>query len=222
MPRGFGPFPARARRVEFSADDELPAEPLIPGAHNRENAAAATAAARAAGRRRRRDRGGAPTFPGVPHRLELVAEIGGVRYVNDSKATNTAAARRALDRVRRAAAPDPRRLAQGRALRRARAGVARRERRHGVPDRRGGRAARGRPRLRERAVPALGDARARRRGGGERGPAGRGRAALARVRELRPVQGLRAARRGVQEARREPPRVKHRVEASSSSACSSS
>ena len=36
------------------------------------------------------------TFPGVPHRLELVAEIGGVRFVNDSKATNTAAARRAL------------------------------------------------------------------------------------------------------------------------------
>ena len=36
------------------------------------------------------------SFAGVPHRLELVAEIDGVRYVNDSKATNTAAARRAL------------------------------------------------------------------------------------------------------------------------------
>src|SRR5947199_135533 len=35
--------------IEFAADDPLPAEPLIPGAHNRENAAAATAAARAAG-----------------------------------------------------------------------------------------------------------------------------------------------------------------------------
>ncbi len=34
--------------------------------------------------------------PGVPHRLELVRELGGVRYVNDSKATNTASARRAL------------------------------------------------------------------------------------------------------------------------------
>ena len=49
VPRGFGADPRRGRRVEFSADDELPAEPLIPGAHNRENAAAATAAARALG-----------------------------------------------------------------------------------------------------------------------------------------------------------------------------
>ena len=36
------------------------------------------------------------TFPGVAHRLEPVAEVGGVRFVNDSKATNTAAARRAV------------------------------------------------------------------------------------------------------------------------------
>ena len=96
VPRGFGAVPGDARRIEFSADDELPAEPLIPGPHNRENAAAATAAARAAGLGDEAIATALRTFPGVPHRLELVAELGGVRYVNDSKATNTAAARRAL------------------------------------------------------------------------------------------------------------------------------
>lgn len=96
VPRGFGPVPGDGRRVEFGADDELPAEPLIPGAHNRENAAAATAAARAAGVDDDAIADALRTFAGVPHRLELVAEIDGVRYVNDSKATNTAAARRAL------------------------------------------------------------------------------------------------------------------------------
>ncbi|MDQ3066295.1 MAG: UDP-N-acetylmuramoyl-L-alanine--D-glutamate ligase [Actinomycetota bacterium] len=96
VPRRFGPVPGHGRRVEFAADDELPAEPLIPGAHNRENAAAATAAARAVGRSDDQIGNALETFPGVPHRLELVAEREGVRWVNDSKATNTAAARRAL------------------------------------------------------------------------------------------------------------------------------
>jgi UDP-N-acetylmuramoylalanine--D-glutamate ligase len=83
--------------IEFSIDDDLPAEPLIRGAHNRENAAAATAAARALGVPNDRIARALKTFPGVPHRLEPVGEVNGVRYVNDSKATNVAAALRALD-----------------------------------------------------------------------------------------------------------------------------
>ena len=95
VPRGFAEV-GPARRVEFSGSDPLPAEPRMPGAHNRENAAAATAAARAAGASEEQIETALRTFPGVPHRLEEVAEIGGVRYVNDSKATNAAAARRAV------------------------------------------------------------------------------------------------------------------------------
>jgi UDP-N-acetylmuramoylalanine--D-glutamate ligase len=91
VPRGLG-----LDGVEFGADDVLPAEPLIPGLHNRENAAAATAAARATGIDDDAIGAALRTFPGVPHRLELVAEVDGVRYVNDSKATNTAAARRGI------------------------------------------------------------------------------------------------------------------------------
>jgi len=97
VPRGFGPIPGGAVRVEFDAGDDLPAEPLIPGRHNRENAAAATAAARAAGIDDDAIATGLRTFPGVEHRLELVAEVEGVRFVNDSKATNTTAARRGIE-----------------------------------------------------------------------------------------------------------------------------
>ncbi len=96
VPRGFGDVPGHGRRVEFDAHDSLPAEPLIPGEHNRENAAAATQAARAAGIAEEAIAEALRTFPGVPHRLEPIAEVAGVRYVNDSKATNTAAASRAI------------------------------------------------------------------------------------------------------------------------------
>jgi UDP-N-acetylmuramoylalanine--D-glutamate ligase len=96
VPRGFGDVPGDGRRLEFAADDELPAEPRIPGLHNRENAAAATAAARAAGIEDDAIADALRTFEGVPHRIELVRELRGVRYVNDSKATNVAAALRAL------------------------------------------------------------------------------------------------------------------------------
>jgi len=96
VPRGFGPIPGGARRLEFAPDDILPAEPRIPGVHNRENAAAATVAARVAGLSDDAIASALRTFPGVPHRIEEVATLGGVSYVNDSKATNVAAALRAI------------------------------------------------------------------------------------------------------------------------------
>jgi UDP-N-acetylmuramoylalanine--D-glutamate ligase len=74
-------------------------EPLLPiaelglfGEHNIANAMAAAAAALAMGIDREAVREGLRSFAGVPHRLEPVAEIGGVRFVNDSKATNVASA----------------------------------------------------------------------------------------------------------------------------------
>jgi len=91
VPRGSG-LPG----LEFSAADPLPAEPRIPGEHNRENAAAATAVARALGLGDEEIGEALRAFPGVEHRLEPIAEVQGVRYVNDSKATNVAAALRAL------------------------------------------------------------------------------------------------------------------------------
>jgi UDP-N-acetylmuramoylalanine--D-glutamate ligase len=96
VPRGFGSVPGGARRVEFGWDDPLPAEPRIPGAHNRGNAVAAALAATAAGAGEAQVADALRSFGGVPHRLELVRERAGVRWVNDSIATNTLAVRRAL------------------------------------------------------------------------------------------------------------------------------
>jgi UDP-N-acetylmuramoylalanine--D-glutamate ligase len=89
-------FERADRKIEWSPDEPLPAEPRIRGAHNRENAAAATRVARQLGVPDEAIAEALVSFPGVEHRLEPVAEIAGVVYVNDSKATNVAAAVRAL------------------------------------------------------------------------------------------------------------------------------
>jgi len=62
------------------------------GEHNVANAMAAASAALAMGLDRDAVREGLRSFAGVAHRLESVAEIDGVRFVNDSKATNVASA----------------------------------------------------------------------------------------------------------------------------------
>jgi UDP-N-acetylmuramoylalanine--D-glutamate ligase len=85
----------RGRKVDFS-EHVGEFEFSLPGPHNAENAAAAAVAAEAMGIGAEETVGALASFPGVPHRLERVAEIDGVLYVNDSKATNVAAAVAAL------------------------------------------------------------------------------------------------------------------------------
>ncbi len=68
----------------------------LPGRHNWQNAAAAYAAARALGISMADAAEGLRTFPGLAHRMETVATLGNVRFVNDSKATNADAARQAM------------------------------------------------------------------------------------------------------------------------------
>ena len=75
----------------------------LSGAHNHQNACCAYAACRALGLGSEAIAQGLAGFVGLPHRSEVIAESGGVVYVNDSKATNVEAARRALqahDRIR--------------------------------------------------------------------------------------------------------------------------
>ncbi len=70
-------------------DEHRPEPPVsLPGEHNRLNALAAAAIGRAAGLPDSAIEEGVRRFPGVEHRLELVGEWGGVRWYNDSKATN--------------------------------------------------------------------------------------------------------------------------------------
>jgi UDP-N-acetylmuramoylalanine--D-glutamate ligase len=88
-----------ARRVSPAAARELvdSVELQLLGRHGRRNAMAAAAAATEMGIGQEAIRSALATFAGVPHRLEPLGEVAGVEYVNDSKATNVAAAITALE-----------------------------------------------------------------------------------------------------------------------------
>jgi UDP-N-acetylmuramoylalanine--D-glutamate ligase len=75
----------------------------LAGPHNAQNAAVAVAICRQLGLSDDQIVHGLATYPGLPHRMERVCEVGGVAYINDSKATNTASAAPALA----AFPPDP-------------------------------------------------------------------------------------------------------------------
>ena len=78
------------------AGEEQADWPSLQGPHNRENAAAAIEICDILGLSLGDIRSGLKTYPGLPHRMERVAEVAGVAYVNDSKGTNTAASAPAL------------------------------------------------------------------------------------------------------------------------------
>ena len=68
----------------------------LPGAHNHQNACAAYAACRALGLGPKGIEQAMHSYPGLPHRSQLIAERDGVRFINDSKATNVDSAAKAL------------------------------------------------------------------------------------------------------------------------------
>ncbi|MDO5604264.1 MAG: UDP-N-acetylmuramoyl-L-alanine--D-glutamate ligase [Paracoccus sp. (in: a-proteobacteria)] len=89
-------FLAEYRKGRQIASVDLRGVTGLPGAHNHQNAAAAWAACRATGLAPREIEAAFHTFAGLPHRSQTVRELDGVRWVNDSKATNTDAAQQAL------------------------------------------------------------------------------------------------------------------------------
>jgi len=86
-------FRIEGSEIFLARRDEIP----LRGEHNVENVLAACAAAYLAGAEPAAIASGVKTFRGVEHRLEFVAEIGGVAFYNDSKATNVDASLKAIE-----------------------------------------------------------------------------------------------------------------------------
>ena len=97
-----GWYDARERRLRLGGTELIAREELqLLGEHNVANALAAALAVHEAGIPPSRIAEGLRSFHALPHRLEFVREVGGVRWINDSKATNiasTAVAVAAMDR----------------------------------------------------------------------------------------------------------------------------
>ncbi|WP_435258210.1 UDP-N-acetylmuramoyl-L-alanine--D-glutamate ligase [Thioclava sp. FR2] len=89
-------FLAEWRKGRQVANIDLREVSGLPGAHNHQNACAAYAAARALGIAPKLIEGAFQSFAGLPHRSQLVGERDGVRFINDSKATNVDSAAKAL------------------------------------------------------------------------------------------------------------------------------
>ncbi|ASM72754.1 MULTISPECIES: UDP-N-acetylmuramoyl-L-alanine--D-glutamate ligase [Roseobacteraceae] len=90
-------FLSEYRKGKQVASIDLRSVKGLPGAHNHQNACAAFAACRSLGLAPRVIEAAFHSFGGLPHRSQLIAEAGGVAYVNDSKATNVDSAVKALE-----------------------------------------------------------------------------------------------------------------------------
>ncbi|WP_121063873.1 UDP-N-acetylmuramoyl-L-alanine--D-glutamate ligase [Chachezhania antarctica] len=89
-------FLSETRKGRQQASIDLRGIPGLPGAHNHQNACAAYAACRALGLAPRLIEDGLRSYPGLPHRSQIVGEKDGITFVNDSKATNVDSAVKAL------------------------------------------------------------------------------------------------------------------------------
>ncbi len=87
--------PAQVIRVSGTRQS-FPLGAALPGTHNAQNAAAATAMARFLGAADTAIASGLMSYPGLPHRQQRIVVVDGVTFINDSKATNAAAAEVAL------------------------------------------------------------------------------------------------------------------------------
>ncbi len=193
-------LPGAARRLTFGdpAELPLPAEEIrLRGPHNLENAMGASAAALAAGVPAEAVAGALRSFAGVPHRLEEVGVVGGVLYVNDSKATNVSSAARGIESFDGGVHAILGGSLKGGGFAGLREPVAARCRACYLI---GAAASRLAADLEPAGVPllALRRPRHRRAGGFRRRAPRRGGAPLAGLRELRPVPRLRGARRPLQ------------------------
>jgi len=89
-------FLAETRKGKQVASIDLRQIAALPGVHNHQNAAMVYGALRTLGLAPKVIEAGFHDFAGLPHRSQPVAEIAGVRFVNDSKATNVDSAAMAL------------------------------------------------------------------------------------------------------------------------------
>jgi UDP-N-acetylmuramoylalanine--D-glutamate ligase len=97
-PMGLPPILVGPMVIGVSATDvtDQAAWPSLQGPHNAQNVAVARATCRILGVSAEAIEQGLRTYPGLPHRMQRVAEIDGVLYVNDSKATNATSTAPAL------------------------------------------------------------------------------------------------------------------------------